>query len=343
MKRHRSSEEASVIRLIGLLARKRNLKINRPDDRATLLDTLVNAVSHAPQNEILMHGTRVEAMFSYVASALGHCAAIKQEDAGEHYFPRSDIAVPDFRVLTLGGEEFFVEVKNRHKAHTADRYSMKREYLTKLCNYADLFDRKLRFAIYWSRPGLWSMVSPKALEAHGQSYSISMEQSMKRNEMKVLGDSMVGVVPPLTLTVIADPSRPRKVGSDSKAVFTIGDIKLTCGGREVRDQFERRLAWFLFLYGDWDSEGPEVEIENGNLTQIYFEATKDRVEGQQFAFIGFLSHMISLQFNELTAEEGEIVRLSPGTDPSELGILIPANYEGKDVPLWRFTLSPNYK
>ncbi len=97
------------------------------------------------------------------------------------------------------------------------------------------------------------------------------------------------------------------------------------------------------MYGDWDSEDPEVEIEDGALARIYFEATKNRVEGQSFTVLGFLSHMISLQFNELTAEEGEIVRLSPSTDPSELGILIPTDFEGEDVRLWRFAMSPNYE
>lgn len=239
-----------MIRLVGMFARERNLGISKPEDRSTLVRTLVDAVSNASQKEILVHGTRIEAMFSHVAGALGYCEVIKQEDAGDLYCARSDIAVPDFRVLTLEGDEFLVEVKNRHKAHINDRYRMKREYLAKLCNYAEVFDRKLKFAIYWSRPGLWSMVSPKALESDGQYYSISMAQSMKRNEMKVLGDSMVGVVPPATLTVIANPSQPRKVGMDGRAAFTIGDVKLTCGGREVRDPIERKLAWFLFLHGD---------------------------------------------------------------------------------------------
>lgn len=343
MRRHRSSEEASVIRLIGLLARQRNLQINKSDDRATLLHTLMDAVSRAPQNEILLHGTRVEAMFSYVAGALGHCEAIKQEDAGELYCARSDVAVPDFRVLTLGGEEFFVEVKNCHKSGTEHRYRITREYLAKLRNYADMFGRKLKIAIYWSRHGLWSLISSDAFESNGRYCSLSMGQCMKRNEMNILGDSMVGTVPPIALRIIPDSDQPRKVGSDGRTAFTIGEVKLTCGDREVKDQFERKLAWFLFLYGDWDPGDPKVEIINDDLACIHFEATKDRVEGQQFTVLGFLSHMISLQFNELTAEEGEIVRLSPSTDPDELGILIPVDFKGSDVRLWRFALSPNYE
>lgn len=343
MKRHRSSEEASVIRLVDMLARERSLKINESGDRVTILSTLVDAISHAPQNDILVHGTRVESMFSYVAGALGHCEAVKQEDAGELYCAKPDIAVPDFRVLTLEGEEFFVEVKNCHEASTKYRYRMTREYLTKLCNYADVFGRKLKIAIYWSRHSLWSLVSPDAFELDGRYCSLSMEQCMKRSQMEILGDSMVGTVPPITLKVIPDPRQPRNVGSNGKTEFVIGETRLTCGGREVKGKFERKLAWFLLLYGDWDPRDPEVEIEDGNLAWIRFEATKDFAKGQQFAMLGFLSHMVSLQFNELTAEEGEVVRLSPSTDPDNLGILIPADFRGDDVRLWRFVMSPNYE
>lgn len=166
---------------------------------------------------------------------------------------------------------------------------------------------------------------------------------MKRSQMEILGDSMVGTVPSIILKVIPDPRQPRNVGSNGKTEFVIGETRLTRGDREVKGKFERKLAWFLLLYGDWDPRDPEVEIEDGNLAWIRFEATKDFAKGQQFAMLGFLSHMVSLQFNELTAEEGEVVRLSLSTDPDNLGILIPADFRGDDVRLWRLVMSPNYE
>ena len=343
MRRQRNSEEASVIRLLDLLIGTHDLKINELGDRATILQTLTGAISRVPQNKILVYGTRVESMFSYVVGALEHCAAIKQEDAGELYSVETNVAIPDFRVLTLEGEEFLVEVKNCHRVGTKYRYRMTREYLAKLRNYADLFGRELKIAIYWSRYNLWSLVSEDAFEVDDGHYSLSMEQCMKRNEMKIIGDSMVATVPPIILRVIPDPDKPRKVGSGGRTEFVIGDLQLRCDGRKIEDPFERKLAWFLFLYGDWDIDEPEVKIEDGNLAWIQFMANKDRAKGQRFAMLGFLSQMTSLQFNELTAEEGEVVRLSPGLDPDKLGIVIPADFRGDDLRLWRFTMSPNYE
>lgn len=343
MRRQRNSKEASLIRLLDQLLRSHDLKINESSDQSAILQTLTNSVSSIPQNDILLHGTRVEAMFSYVAGALGHCEAIKQEDAGELYTVKNNVAVPDFRVVTLEGEEFLVEVKNCHSTGTEYRYRMTKEYLEKLRNYADLFSCTLKIAIYWSRSSLWSLVSSDAFETDGRYYSLSMEQCMKRNEMKIIGDSMVGTVPPIVLKVVPDPSKPRELESDGTIGFVIGDVQVSCDGHEIKDPFERKLALFLFSYGDWHVNVVESKIDSEKPIWIQFVANKDPVEGQHFTTLGFLSRMVSLQFNELTAEAGEIVRLSPNLDPSKLGIIIPADFKGENLRLWRFTMSPNHE
>lgn len=81
MRRHRNSEEARIIRLLEQLVREHDLKITESEDQNAILQVLQGAISRAPRNDILVHGARVEAMFSYVAGALGHCQAVKQEDA----------------------------------------------------------------------------------------------------------------------------------------------------------------------------------------------------------------------------------------------------------------------
>jgi hypothetical protein len=47
---------------------------------------------------------------------------------------------------------------------------------------------------------------------------------------------------------------------------------------------------------------------------------------------------LARQYNELTAPGGHIDFLSPERQPEQLGILIPLDYEGKALPLWRFRL-----
>ncbi len=154
---------------------------------------------------------------------------------------------------------------------------------------------------------------------------------------------MVGTVPPIIFEILPDTNKPRRIGRDGHTEFTIRSAQLTCGGRKAEDPFEQKLAWFLLSYGDWDISKPEVEVENGELGRIQFVADKATANGQEFAPLGFLSQMVSLQFNELTAEEGTVVHLAPSLDPNKLGIVIPADFRGNALRLWRFILSPNYQ
>lgn len=98
----------------------------------------------------------------------------------------------------------------------------------------------------------------------------------------------------------------------------------------------------MLRYGDWDTSEDEAEIIENELIWTQIVADKERAEGQQFTTLGFLSRMISSQFNELTAE-GEIVRLAPNLDPNALGLIIPKDYKGSVLRLWRFVISPNYE
>jgi hypothetical protein len=59
---------------------------------------------------------------------------------------------------------------------------------------------------------------------------------------------------------------------------------------------------------------------------------------QIFETIGNMSGMVSRRFNTMTANKGEVERLSPQTDISDLGIQIPTDYQGEVLHLWRFIL-----
>ena len=72
-----------------------------------------------------------------------------------------------------------------------------------------------------------------------------MPEAMKRNEMILLGDHMVGTVPPLSLRLYADPNKPRSVGENGQVHFTIGRVALYAYGKEITDEFEKNLHGFL--------------------------------------------------------------------------------------------------
>jgi hypothetical protein len=51
--------------------------------------------------------------------------------------------------------------------------------------------------------------------------------------------------------------------------------------------------------------------------------------------------MISRQYNVLTVHDGQIARLVPEKEPGSFGVIIPSDYVGKVLPLWRFFISAN--
>jgi hypothetical protein len=122
--------------------------------------------------------------------------------------------------------------------------------------------------------------------------------------------------------------------------FTIGAIEFYCNGVRITDKFEENLAFYFMLNGRWAVSEPEARIENNDL--IYFEfiaAPEEPVPNQQFQMLAYLSEMISQNYDHLTASDIGIESLSPTVEPDALGILIPQEYRGKHLPLWRFTLT----
>jgi hypothetical protein len=154
----------------------------------------------------------------------------------------------------------------------------------------------------------------------------------------------VATTPPLTCRILTDPTKPHRVDASGKVEVTIGKVEFYCGNRRIEDKQEQDLAFYFMLYGNWVEEGePEAYIENGNLIHFDFVVRhSEPTVGQQFEIMGSLSGMISRRFKDSTAPEATIQRLVPSAEPGSLGILIPEDYKGKRLPLWRFILKPNY-
>jgi hypothetical protein len=167
---------------------------------------------------------------------------------------------------------------------------------------------------------------------------------MKINEMADLGDMQVAATPPLVLRALTDPTQPRELDDRGYVSFTIGRIEFYCGRVRIDSKDEQDLAFYFMLYGNWTGGEPEAHVENGSLIRIDFEVHHPGpARGQEFEMLGYLSGMISRRFNDLTAPEGKIERLVPASDPGSLGVVIPTDYKGKFLRLWRFIQRPNYK
>jgi hypothetical protein len=339
----RDDTKFDLMRLLDQYARTRGSSIHDQVNQAQFLADLRRDFDANRENPILIHGLRIQAMFAYVAAALGHCTVIKEEDAGEIYAADTSMRPPDFRIVSTEPREFLVEVKNYRPPDPMEPYSMTAAYLDSLRNYALTLKRDLYIAIYWSKATLWSLVSAERFNRDRNHYVLSLPDAMKRNEFALLGDCMLGTLPSLALKLFSNPLKPRRLGPDGKAEFTIARVELYCGDQILTYQKEREIAWFLLNHGDWPQEATPPEIVNGELISLGFRAVpEDRSNpDEDFEIVGFLSQMISRQYNEITAPSGRVDLLSPQQDPETLGVLIPPDFRGEKLRLWRFSLAPN--
>lgn len=339
----RDPEKFEVISLFDAIGQRRGLKLNEKESEKTFLDSVSKSLTQSKDVPIILHGRRVEAMFGYVAGSLGRSTLIKREDSGDIYAVDTNLRCPDYHLLLDDGTELFVEVKNCHKTNPSYNCSIKGSYLDALSNYAQLFKRGLKVAIYWSKWNAWTLLSPDRLRKQENLYMVTFSEAMKMNEMATLGDILVGTRPPLLLRVVTDPDKPRTIASDGNVLFTIAGVELYCNPALIESKLEQIIALYLMLYGDWPANGPRAVIENNDLLAIEFIAAPlEPTPGQGFEFIGRLSGMIWRQYNYLTAPTGQIDKLSPSEEPGALGILIPKEYKGNQLPLWRFIQQPNY-
>ena len=198
----------------------------------------------------------------------------------------------------------------------------------------------LFIAIYWSHFQQWTLTQHDRFNDADDKVQITFDDALKRNEMILLGDETIGTKPPLTIRIFPDKSKQQRVFADGKLSFTIGRVCFMAGDEEIDDLDEQKLAWYLMCYGKWSRIEQPVKIVEQEVEYCDFQVWPEHcTEGQPFEFMGFLSEMISRQFLYLLSHED---RLSPNAEPRDLGIVIPENYHGRSLHLWRLIVHPNY-
>ncbi len=335
----RYPEKFEIVRLFQSMGQQHNFKLRDKKSQKSFLESIAKSIDFR-KSPIVLYGSRTEAMFGYVVASLGRCSIVKQEDSGEIFTESGKIAVPDYRILTSDGRQFLVEVKNCHK--TLTKFSMKAQYFDGLREYSKLMGVNLRIAIYWSKWNIWTLISQEDLILERGAYVIDLLNSYKQNQMAEFGDLFIGIRVPLVLRIITDPNKPRTITRSGNVTYTIGAIQLLNADTDIVDEQEKKIAYYLFLFGDWPISRPRAKIENNELIAIDFEVKpEEQNQGQGFEIIGSLSGMISRFFNVLTAPSGQIEKIFPMAEPGSLGITIPTDYKGKQLSLWRFTVQPN--
>lgn len=337
----RKPEKFETIEIYKSLSRKEGYKLSSDEHTNQFIERLNLEFKIAKSNPALVHGMRVQAMFEHIVVSLDNAKMIKSEDSGSIHAKGKDIAIPDFRIVDENGIGFIIEVKNFHQSDQMQPYTMNKDYVDKLIRYAKICKLELKFAIYWSKWNIWTLVPLDKLTLDNAKYLLTPEDAFAFNEMYIVGDVSIGTIPPLSFRIIADKDKPRNVQEDGKTSFVISETQLLCGGNVIRDDKEKTIAFSIMMFGKWETRDPVAEIDNNNLVSFTYEAVPlERTPEQSFEMAGVLSSMISRQFKWLTAPEGKIEMLGAEPDESFLGKLIPKGYKGKDLPIWQFTILP---
>ena len=344
----RRDHDSESFALFDALGRGAGYKIGDPADTDTFISQVKGSLDRASGNGILVYGNHAQRMFAYVAASLGKCRLIREEDVGDVYSESSDVSIPDYRVVTTSGQDFFVEVKNCNDVSLSSGVRLTNSYVSQLERYASVFGKPVRIATYWSRWRLWTLVSTEHLPRGGNDRNLTMSKALKTNEMADIGDFTIGTVPPLRLRVTADRAKsvPRvaKSPTETEHLFTIGGVEMHSGDVKIIDPAEQSIAFYLMTHAPWQEREPVPEMEDGKLVAVDFikEPAQDEIPGEDFAMVAPMSSMISDAYLDLTTEESVVQRLSPNVSPGSLGMLIDPGYRGKHLRLWRFYQQPNY-
>jgi len=145
-----------------------------------------------------------------------------------------------------------------------------------------------------------------------------------------------------SIELLAIPSKKATVNERGEANFTIGNVKIYSSDRELTDDLEKTIAFYLMRFGTWNECKPEAIYDDGNFKGIRFISTPDfPPEEQKFSMIGELSSMVSSSYGEQTIYEKSVIALDTNLEPSIFSVEIPDGYKGKDLPLWQFVMQPN--
>ncbi|MEA4898473.1 MAG: hypothetical protein VB115_09530 [Christensenellaceae bacterium] len=340
----RNPEKFDVLDLFSAIGQNRDLKLKDEESIRAFLES-INLSLHQNSTPTMLYGRHAESMFGYVVASLGECFVVKKEDDGNVFLDIGEAKIPDYRLVMKNKQVMMVEVKNCHQRNYRDIFRLRISYINQLKRYCDANDAALKIAIYWTKMDIWTLLDPSDFVRVGPNIQITLFDAIKNNEMCTLGDVAIGAIPPLRLIIYPDKSLDRSVGKDGEVAIRISDVKVFCNEDEIVDEFERRIAVMLIMFGNWE-EVNEAKMRDNQLE--YFEliykpevAIDDQDEyDQNFDIIGFMSSIISRQYKMLTAPHGLIEKIAPPNSVGMLGFIVPEDYHGKQLPLWRLHIQP---
>jgi hypothetical protein len=329
---------------LDLLARhvlQRGRPLRDSESLGGFVDDLKASIASTISNPQYLHGKRTESLFEMIVASLGTVQLLKSEDSGDAFHNlEGRINLPDFRMVLEDGQQCLVEVKNYRQKQGDEPYTMEKEYVEALDNYARTMGCRLLFAIYWTRWNTWTLVDEHKLESVGSFRRLAFEDAMAANEMALVGDKMIGTRCPLGIRLGVDSAGPSFDGAEQSLI--IRSTQVFSETRLLLNRDESRFATFLIFNGDWKETTRVERDDKGNIGSVIFEYAPDEGRNgdktQGFSFIGNMSGMLSRQYAARTVIDGEVAFIRGAFEPGHARDLIPTRGPDAPLPLWVFTL-----
>ena len=284
------------LEVFAAVAKQQGLSIKSDSDKLGFLKEFGENLRLSSSNPQQLFGKRTERMFSYVLAGLGSCKLIKQEDTGDVFVNKGEVAVPDYRVVTESDAQYLVEVKNVNQDDLMKPYKVEERYFAKLASYADLNGLPLMFALYYRRINQWVLLSKDAFSSSGRQKTITIGEALAKSEMAIFGDMTLGTDKPLSVSLECDVISRESVDEQTEQKeCVVQQFQFNSGDSEIVSKLEQRIAHQLMMYGDWE-EAVTVETlgEYGERCLFRHEFTPtDKSFEQGFSLIGSLSSIIS--------------------------------------------------
>jgi hypothetical protein len=324
--------------------REQRMSLRDPKFADTFSGVVEERLAAALGNDALLYGQRTQNMFEALVVSLGHYKLLKSEDTGVVH-PEGMYTAPDFRVILHDGAQWLIEVKNVHDTDPhRQRFRIRERDFAQLRNYALAMNCPLKFALYWARWRVWTLIEASDLVPVDGKLAIDMFKAVPLSELACLGDRMIGTKPPLKLRFIADTSKPRSLSPTGEVALTIARAAAFCGDIEITDPIERSIAWIFMQFGEWVCGEPQALMTGNKVDAIELEwMPRERAnEGEDFEMIGTLSSMFSRHYATQTLGEEGVVQTEAELTPDWFAPLVASGDQHSiALPLWRFVLQAN--
>ena len=309
-----------------------------------VVEDIRGALTNALQAPSTVRGWRAQALFGSIVAALDGCELMMLIDSGEIFFDGESVKAPDYFLRLRDGRRVLVDVKADDRVpdsiDLAVKYSASE--IRRLRRFGDLYDAPVFIAVYFEAPVLWVLVPLHRLtEGPGGGYRLTFKETLLYNEMAILGDYMVGTVPPLTWVLKFDPVEPQTRSADGTLSAQVDEVVQFAGGVKLQAPEAEQIASFLMQYGGWENRVENV-FEGDRLLEQHRIVEPPEVSEQGFEMVGQLSAMYSRMFEQSTQSTEGPTALDLDVAPGSLVTLIPHDYDLDELPLWRMRVHPDY-